>query len=357
MGVEFLRTMKIVVFLDVRTDELAGSIVTETKALGESVEIVQCGGSIIRTLRQRNRRQRATTDTFTCLITEEKSMEDAGVVYAIYCEGLPVLSLADTEIFSTSVSLFETLSSLCVDRSDSLLETQLRAVRAFFSFQASKSQVVVFEGGDGVGKATQTRLLIDRLRHQGYRVATLEFPSDRSRHGNLIREILSGKKGGIHELDPKLFSLLFSLNRFACLPELQYWVRRGTKIILDRYYTANCGHQASKYSVKERNWFIQHLQLMEVSWLRLPRANTVFYLDLPPKAALTAMEADPSRGPLDIHETAQSSYKEDVRQAYLWCCQQMPNWIHIDCCKCDGSRLSPNETNGLVYEKIWESLT
>ncbi|RNC52593.1 putative thymidylate kinase [Trypanosoma cruzi] len=91
---------------------------------------------------------------------------------------------------------------------------------------------------------------------------------------------------------------------------------------------------------------------MEVSWLRLPPANLVLYLDLPPHAAFSAMKADPNRGSLDIHETAQRAYKENVRKTYLWCCENMSNWFHTNCCDCAGSRLSREETHNKVYEMI-----
>ncbi|KAH9584050.1 Thymidylate kinase-like domain [Trypanosoma melophagium] len=345
--------MKIVVLLDVQSEILRSTVVSEAAARN-SAEIVQCHGSLAHTIRRRRIQQTDEADTFLCFITEKQSLRNADVVYALFCKRLPVLSLVESK--GTSVSLLETLSTLSVDDSSNLLEAQIAAVKAFFSFQPRKGQVVVFEGGDGVGKATQTKFLIDRLEHQGYSVATLEFPSERNRYGGLLREVLSGKKGGIHELDPKLFSLLFSLNRFACLPELQYWMRRGRKIILDRYYTANCGHQASKLPEEERKRFIHHLQTMEVSWFGLPPADIVLYLDLPPQAAMNAMKKDKDRGPLDIHETAQSNYKENVRQTYLWCCRQLPNWFHIECCDSKGCRLDREETHNLVYNVIKDHL-
>ncbi|ORC86810.1 thymidylate kinase [Trypanosoma theileri] len=341
--------MKIVVFLDVQSEKLRSTIASEA-AVGDSAEIVQCQGSLAHTIRHRGVKQSDKADTFTCFITEKQSLHNADVVYALFCKRLPVLSLIESK--SISVSLLETLSTLGVDNLGNLLDAQIAAIKAFFSFQPKKGQVFVFEGGDGVGKATQTKLLFTHLEHLGYSVATLDFPSERNRYGGLLREVLSGKKGGIHELDPKLFSLLFSLNRFACMPELQYWMCRGRKIILDRYYTANCGHQASKLPEEERKKFIHYLQTMEVSWFGLPPADIVLYLDLPPQAAMNAMKKDQDRGPLDIHETAQSNYKETVRQTYLWCCHELPNWFHIECCDIKGSRLGREETHNLVYNVI-----
>ncbi|KEG12915.1 putative thymidylate kinase [Trypanosoma grayi] len=342
--------MRFLVFLDAETEILCAGVASEANAVGDSVEIVQYNGSLIQAIRQKDKQQQDMTNVFTCFITETKTLEDADVVYALYCRRLPVLSLANKHC--APVLLLETMSSLGVDQSDDLLTSQLRALKAFFLFKSTRSQVIVLEGGDGVGKATQTKLLMDHLRCLGHRTATLEFPSEKSRYGGLLREILSGKKGGIQELDPKLFSLIFALNRFACFSELRYWMLRGTKIVLDRYYTANYGHQASKFPEEKRIGFIHNLQLMEVTWLGLPPANVVFYLDLPPDTALSAMKADRSRGHLDIHETAQHTYKEDVRNTYLWCCQELPNWIHIKCSDETGLRQSREATHDLICNAL-----
>lgn len=37
------------------------------------------------------------------------------------------------------------------------------------------------------------------LQSEGYPVATMDFPHDSAMHGKLIREILSGAKGGIKQ--------------------------------------------------------------------------------------------------------------------------------------------------------------
>eukprot|EP00658_Telonema_sp_P-2_P053515 TRINITY_DN42082_c0_g1_i1.p1 TRINITY_DN42082_c0_g1~~TRINITY_DN42082_c0_g1_i1.p1 ORF type:complete len:121 (+),score=33.65 TRINITY_DN42082_c0_g1_i1:101-463(+) len=63
-----------------------------------------------------------------------------------------------------------------------------------------------------------------------------------------IRELLSGKMGNIKEVNPMLFASLYGLNRYATLPLLRYWRQRGAIVVLDRYFTANFGHQASKYT-------------------------------------------------------------------------------------------------------------
>nr|CCD14352.1 unnamed protein product [Trypanosoma congolense IL3000] len=340
---------KVVVFVDVKSDELCSVIQQQVAKSVAEAEIVFLEGSFACTLNRRGRWMVDSVGTFACFITE-KTLDHADVVYAVYYMRLPVLSL--TEGRRARVSILETPSSLGVADGGSTIEGRAEAVRRFFAFEPTKSAVIVFEGGDGVGKATQTAYMVKRLGSEGHRVGTIDFPSDIHRYGDLIREILSGKKGGIRDLDPKLFSLLYSLNRFDCLNELRYWMKRGTKVVLDRYYTANYGHQASKLSEDERVDFIRHLELVEVGWFQLPPSDAVIYLDLPPPVALTAMKGDNKREALDIHETANVSYKEDVRRTYMWCCRNMPGWFHVGCCTDEGVRHSREETHELAYGKI-----
>jgi dTMP kinase len=42
--------------------------------------------------------------------------------------------------------------------------------------------LIVLDGADGAGKATQTRLLVDRLSAEGYVVHTLDFPQYTQNH-------------------------------------------------------------------------------------------------------------------------------------------------------------------------------
>ena len=120
------------------------------------------------------------------------------------------------------------------------------AVEAFVRPSAEPGRVFVIEGGDGAGKQTQTRMLMERLRATGHPVRTMDFPHDSAMHGKLIRELLTGAKGDIKAVNPLLFASLYAQNRWDVAPILHEWVRRGYNVVLDRYVEANFGHQASK---------------------------------------------------------------------------------------------------------------
>ncbi|KAK7200727.1 thymidylate kinase-like protein [Novymonas esmeraldas] len=285
-------------------------------------------------------------ETFVCYVTEAKTVADADVAYAVFVAEVPTLVLTPTVVLSPLMDVV----------TDESLAGRRETIDAFFavarrsSSSSSSARVIVVEGGDGAGKQTQTALLVRRLHAAGGEVHTLDFPYERGLYGGLVRAVLSGKKGSISELDPQLFSLLYSLNRFGCGRQLRCWLRRGSTVVLDRYYTANFGHQASKLPPEEREAFIRELEFTEVEWLGLPRADVVLYLDLPPASALEAMKNDATRKQLDIHETAGGDYKENVRKTYVWCCERLPGWRRLLCFDNDGRRLSRDEVHAGIVE-------
>ena len=56
-------------------------------------------------------------------------------------------------------------------------------------------KLIVLEGTDGSGKATQTAALLDRLRREGVDCRKIEFPRYQEESSALIREYLRGDFG------------------------------------------------------------------------------------------------------------------------------------------------------------------
>ncbi|CCW65258.1 unnamed protein product [Phytomonas sp. EM1] len=295
-----------------------------------------------------------SNDHFVCYITETKTPANADVSYALFCARIPVLALKPCEVGLSSL-LFSP-ANLPSYGKDNIQISIVELLHFFFPRKWDcENGILVLEGGDGAGKQTQTKLQIEHLRAENVSARTLDFPNEKAPYGGVIRAILSGKKGGISDLDPKLFSFIYSLNRYGCLPELRLWMQHGHVVVCDRYYTANFGHQAAKLPENKRMSFIRHLEELEVNWLTLPSAKKVFYLDLPHKIAMQAMRGDPTRKYLDIHETAGETYKNNVRQTFLWCCNELKGWRCISCCDADGRRFTPEELHEKIYNDVCNS--
>ena len=72
------------------------------------------------------------------------------------------------------------------------------------------AKLIVIEGPDRCGKATQTKMLKDHLQSIGYKVVTVEVPVE---DGHTYRAIYWMLANGMAKLFPKLFQKMHVLNR------------------------------------------------------------------------------------------------------------------------------------------------
>jgi dTMP kinase len=270
----------------------------------------------------------------------------AEIYYALYSAKIPVLCL-HTPGFHSRMITQNTHPLLSIQEYSSQADLE-KIISDFFYFPDQQGRIFSIEGGDGSGKATQTKLLVQRLKQENYPVESLDFPHDQALFGTLIREILAGKKGTLSQINPILFASLYAVNRADLREVLNYWIRKGKNIILDRYIESNWGHQASKVPEDQRLQLIKSLQEFEWNWLGLPKSFRVIYLDLPIETAEQAMQQDPNRRTLDIQESDRA-YKEKVREAFLWCAQTFNNWIRINCLDHQGNRIPKKELSQIIY--------
>ena len=108
-----------------------------------------------------------------------------------------------------------------------------------------KGKLIILEAGDASGKATQTRLLFERLQAEGRDVMRVEFPDYASDSSALVRMYLRGDFGAqAADVDAYAASAFFAVDRYASFR--MKWgerYRRGTIILSDRYTTSNMAHQ------------------------------------------------------------------------------------------------------------------
>lgn len=100
---------------------------------------------------------------------------------------------------------------------------------------------ITFEGGEGAGKSTQTRLLAEALRAQGREVVTTREPGG-TLGAEAIRALLLGMEGeGWH---PRAEALLFAAARSDHVERLiQPAIARGAWVICDRFVDSSRAYQ------------------------------------------------------------------------------------------------------------------
>ena len=69
---------------------------------------------------------------------------------------------------------------------------------------------IVFEGIDGSGKSTQTRLLKNHVEKEGYIVTTTDFPQYGKKSAGLVEEYLAGKYGQSRDVTPYQASIFYA---------------------------------------------------------------------------------------------------------------------------------------------------
>ncbi|HCA04970.1 MAG TPA: thymidylate kinase [Ruminococcaceae bacterium] len=219
-----------------------------------------------------------------------------------------------------------------------------------------KSKIIVIEGLDGSGKATQTKILAEKLEARGLKVRKLEFPDYSNPSSSLVKMYLGGQFGSKPEdVNAYAASAFYAVDRVASF--LQFWkedYQNGAVILSDRYATSNIIYQMAKVSDDERDSFISWQSDFEYEKLGLPKADAVIYLDVDPDVSQKLMErryqGDNSKK--DLHES-NLKFLLSCRKSALYAAEKC-GWQIINCCS-DGE-IRPIDDISSDIEKIVDKI-
>lgn len=226
-----------------------------------------------------------------------------------------------------------------------------------------KGKLIVIDGTDGSGKATQTDLLIKHLKKDGKKVKVVDFPDYYSNFfGAFIGHCLTEQYYNFVKVHPKIASVLYAADRFESKNKLETWLKEGNIVIANRYASANQIHQGGKISnTKKREAFIQWLAEMEYKVFKIPKPDTVFYLDMPIPTVLKLIKQrnkNSDRAYLgkkkakktDVHEK-DVHFLENSRKSALWLAKTQKNWVKINCSE-NNEILSREQIHEMIYERV-----
>ncbi|KAB2806943.1 dTMP kinase [Pimelobacter simplex] len=193
---------------------------------------------------------------------------------------------------------------------------------------------VCFEGGEGGGKSTQSRLLRDRLVEEGYAVRLTHEPGDTPVGKDLRRIVLSPETGALAH---KTEFLLYAADKAEhvetlVLPALD----RGEVVLTDRYVDSTLAYQGAGRAL-DRD------ELEEVSrWATGDlRPHLTVVLDLEPEAGLGRFEER------DRIEGEGLAFHQRVRQSFLDLAAHDPeHYLVVD------ARRSIDEIAALIAERV-----
>ncbi len=134
---------------------------------------------------------------------------------------------------------------------------------------------IAIEGIDGVGKATQTKLLADALEARDIECVAIDFPQYRTtKAAARLREWLDGKYGDFVNMNPRDASMFYAFDRLESADRILQPLSRGAVVIADRYTGSNQIHQGGKFKSKEeRTAFLEWLDWFEHGVLKNPRQS------------------------------------------------------------------------------------
>ncbi|MFH0749687.1 MAG: hypothetical protein V1917_02070 [Candidatus Gottesmanbacteria bacterium] len=239
---------------------------------------------------------------------------------------------------------------------DNILITLKHFFAEVATLKKRKGKLIVIDGGDGSGKATQSALIQRVLEKQGKKVKYMDFPRYYSSfHGRVVGRFLTGEFGSLDNVSPYLAALSYALDRASAKEEMDSWLSQGGILLSNRYATSSMAHQAAKLPEEKRKEFISWLDEMEYKVHKIPREDVVIYLYIPWKIGyeltLKKEQRKYTKGKLDIAE-ADMKHRAESEVMYLRLAKERKNWITIDCVSDKGTLLSKE----VIHEKIIRAL-
>lgn len=224
----------------------------------------------------------------------------------------------------------------------------------------AQGKFIVIDGTDGSGKTTQYELLINKLKKNGYEVATADFPQYNTKSAGLVEEYLSGKYGGPEEVGPYRASIFYACDRYDASFKIKKWLEEGKIVVANRYVTANMGHQGAKIdNHDERMKFFNWLDNLEYQLFNIPKPDLNVILHVP---ANIAQELAKQRQREDWKGKTKDIHEDDIEhlrkaeQTYLDIAKTFPNFCLIECAKND-TIMTREKIHGLLWAEVTKVLS
>ena len=224
---------------------------------------------------------------------------------------------------------------------------------------AKKGKLIVIDGTDGSGKATQTGFLIKHLKRDGHKVKVIDFPEYYSNFfGKFIGHCLSEQYYNFVKIHPKIASVLYAADRLESKNKIEKWLKEGYIVVANRYASANQIHQGGKIkNTKKRASFLKWLAEMEYEVFKIPQPDAVFYLSVPIPVVLKLIRDRDNgyaraylRKKNDVHEK-DINFLQNSRKSALWLSKTQKGWIKIECVK-NGVLDTRDNIHNQIYAKV-----
>jgi dTMP kinase len=177
-------------------------------------------------------------------------------------------------------------------------------------------KLINFEGIDGSGKRSQSKLLVNKLEELGYTVQYYSYPEYGSIYGKILHDFLYSKI----DLSVEEQFLVYLLDMVKNTPIIQKQLAQGDMVIMDRYYISTIVYQCA-------NGFDFDKAKQFASLLELPVPDLVIHMDVPVEVSYSRKfqqknDVDRFEGDLQLLEKVSIFYNRMIQDKF-----PTKNWL------------------------------
>ena len=195
---------------------------------------------------------------------------------------------------------------------------------------------ITFEGGEGCGKSTQSRLLLKKLEQQNVPVVLTHEPGG-TVLGNELRKTLKRRRDS--SISPQAELFLLAASRAQLVAELiRPALKEGKVVLCDRFT-----HSTMVYQGYGRGLDFTAIQMVNNMATRYLNPDLIILLDISPEQGLARKQSLKDR-----FELEDLSFHRRVREGYVKMAAAEPDrWLVIDA----------SLPKGKIAEIIWDRVS
>lgn len=207
-----------------------------------------------------------------------------------------------------------------------------------------RGHFITLEGGEGAGKSTQARRIVETLHHMGIKAIATREPGGTPKAEELRAALLAGV---VAPLGPFAEALAFSAARIDHLDnKIRPALAAGTWVVCDRFADSTRAYQGALGALSP-----QLLRAMEHVVVGETRPDLTLMLDLDPKAGLGRAAARRGDNVVDRFEGEGAAFHDALRRAFLDIAKAEPQ----RCAVIDAAR-SENDVAAAIWHEIEQRL-
>ncbi len=185
---------------------------------------------------------------------------------------------------------------------------------------------ITFEGGEGAGKSTAIKKVVEKLENEGYQIVLTREPGG-TPISEEIRNIILDKKNT--EMDERTEALLYAASRRQHIVEkIIPSLKEGKIVLCDRFLDSSLAYQGHARGIGIDK--VLEMNLFATEGLE---PDLTFFFDLDPEKGLERIAANSSRevNRLDVEKL---SFHKKVREGFLMLAKRFEHrFVVIDASK------------------------